>query len=177
MPPRGYRGHMALWPAQTIGSGRTELAAGRSGADDTGTIQITDRGTGSLRIAVQAGFQDDFVSHIAVVDDGGPVCGSAARRHAQVVIADVLADPAFAPHEETGPLLTPRGPVDALIGRSGRIRRCCIHALPERPQPLAVPPPSADTRPPWTCPDSRSRPPKPTRSGSISSRSASCHAR
>jgi hypothetical protein len=37
----------------------------------------------------------------AVVDDGRAACGSAARRHAQVVIADVLADPAFAPHRET----------------------------------------------------------------------------
>jgi hypothetical protein len=65
---------------------------------DFGNIQLRDPVTGSLRIVTQSGFGPDFLDYFAVVDDGHSACGRAARAAAQAVIADVTADPGFAPH-------------------------------------------------------------------------------
>ena len=65
---------------------------------DRGDIQIVDPVRGSLRIAAQAGFSDEFLEYFAIVDDDASACGRAARQHAQTVIADVKTDPRFAPH-------------------------------------------------------------------------------
>ena len=67
---------------------------------DRGNVQIVDPASGSLRIAAQTGFSDDFLEYFAVVDDDGSACGRAARQLAQTVIADVNTDPRFAPHRE-----------------------------------------------------------------------------
>jgi len=67
---------------------------------DRGNIQIIDPVSGSLRIAAQAGFSDEFLDYFAVVndDDDASACGIAARQRAQTVIADVNADARYAPH-------------------------------------------------------------------------------
>lgn len=65
---------------------------------DRGNVQIVDPISGSLRIAAQAGFDDEFLEYFAIVNDDGSACGRAARRLAQTVVADVNTDPSFAPH-------------------------------------------------------------------------------
>jgi GAF domain-containing protein len=66
-------------------------------AADLGNIQLVDA-RGTLRIIAQDGFGGDFLEHFGEVDDDTSACGRAAFRHAQMVIADVKTDPAFAPH-------------------------------------------------------------------------------
>jgi len=67
---------------------------------DRGNVQLVDPATGALRIAAQHGFGAEFLDYFAVVADDGSACGRAARRAAQVVIADVSTDPGFAPHRD-----------------------------------------------------------------------------
>jgi hypothetical protein len=69
-------------------------------AADFGNIQLLDPVTGSLRIVTQYGFGPEFLDYFAVVDDGHAACGRAAKECAQTVIADVTADPDFAPHRD-----------------------------------------------------------------------------
>jgi hypothetical protein len=65
---------------------------------DFGTIQLLDPVTGTLRLVTQSGFDAGFLEYFAAVEDGYSVWGRAARDGAQMVIADVDADPGFAPH-------------------------------------------------------------------------------
>lgn len=68
---------------------------------DRGNVQLVEPISGSLRIAAQAGFSDEFLEYFAVVNDNdGSACAIAARQHAQTVIADVNADPRYASHRE-----------------------------------------------------------------------------
>jgi len=67
---------------------------------DFGNIQLLDPATRSLRIVTQSGFGPEFLDYFAVVDDGHSACGRAAQAGAQAVIADVTADPGFAPHRD-----------------------------------------------------------------------------
>jgi len=67
---------------------------------DRGNIQIVDPASGSLRIAAQAGFSDEFLEYFAVVNDDGSACGRAAQELSQTVIADVKTDSRFAPHRD-----------------------------------------------------------------------------
>jgi GAF domain-containing protein len=68
---------------------------------DRGNVQIVDPVSGSLRIAAQTGFSDEFLEYFAVVnDDDASACGIAARQHAQTVIADVNTDARYAPLRE-----------------------------------------------------------------------------
>jgi GAF domain-containing protein len=67
---------------------------------DRGNVQLVDPVSGSLTIAVQAGFGQEFLEYFAVVNDDGSACGRAAQQHAQTVVADVNTDPGFAPHRE-----------------------------------------------------------------------------
>jgi GAF domain-containing protein len=65
---------------------------------DRGNVQIVDPDSGSLRIAAQAGFSDEFLEYFAVVNNDDPsACGRAARQLEQTVIADVDIDPRYAP--------------------------------------------------------------------------------
>jgi GAF domain-containing protein len=75
-----------------------DAAVALTGAD-FGNIQLLHPASGSLTIVTQAGFGSEFLDYFAVVDmDDNSACGRAARRSAQMVIADVDADPGFAPH-------------------------------------------------------------------------------
>jgi GAF domain-containing protein len=68
---------------------------------DRGNVQLLDPVSGSLRIAAQAGFSDEFLEYFAVVNnDDASACGIAARKHAQTVIADVNTDARYAPLRE-----------------------------------------------------------------------------
>jgi len=67
---------------------------------DRGNVQLADPASGALRIAAQRGFGAEFLDYFAVVTEDGSACGRAARRAAQVVIADVATDPGFAPHRD-----------------------------------------------------------------------------
>jgi GAF domain-containing protein len=68
---------------------------------DRGNVQIIDPVSGSLRIAAQAGFSDEFLEYFAVVnDDDQSACGIAARQLAQTVIEDVNTDARYGPHRE-----------------------------------------------------------------------------
>jgi GAF domain-containing protein len=65
---------------------------------DRGNVQIVDPTSGSLRIAAQAGFSDEFLEYFAVVNNDDPsACGRAARQLEQTVIVDVDTDPRYAP--------------------------------------------------------------------------------
>jgi GAF domain-containing protein len=85
-----------------------------------GNIQIFDPASGSLRIAVQTGFSDEFLEYFAVVGDDASACGRTARHLEQTVIPDVKTDARFAPHREIAaashfravqstPLIDPQG--------------------------------------------------------------------
>lgn len=65
---------------------------------DLGNVQLRDPVTGTLRIVTQSGFDSRFLDYFATVDDNSSACGRAALGRAQTVIADVEADPGFAPH-------------------------------------------------------------------------------
>jgi GAF domain-containing protein len=75
-----------------------DAAVALTGAD-LGNIQLLHPASGSLTIVTQAGFGSEFLDYFAVVNmDDNSACGRAARHRAQTVIADVDADPGFAPH-------------------------------------------------------------------------------
>jgi len=67
---------------------------------ERGNVQFADPASGALRIIAQHGFDKEFLDHFAVVDDDRSACGRAARRGAQLVISDVITDPAFEPHRK-----------------------------------------------------------------------------
>jgi len=67
---------------------------------ERGNVQLADPATGALRIAAQRGFGAEFMAYFAAVTDDRSACGRAAQHHAQVVIADVITDPGFAPHRD-----------------------------------------------------------------------------
>jgi hypothetical protein len=67
---------------------------------ERGNMQLADPASGALRIVAQYGFGQEFLDHFAVVDDDRSACGRAARRGMQLVITDVVTDPAFLPHRE-----------------------------------------------------------------------------
>ncbi|WP_262272429.1 PAS domain S-box protein [Microvirga yunnanensis] len=88
---------------------------------DFGNIQLYDEATQTLHIAVQRGFQQQFIDHFAEVTvKEGSACGMALARCERVVIEDVEQEPAYAPSlpaaREAGyravqstPLFTPKG--------------------------------------------------------------------
>jgi len=92
-------------PPQLLADARAVVEEGLEDAlsllhADRGNIQILDPASGSLRIAAQAGFSEEFLEYFAVVNDDGSACGRAAQELAQTVIADVKTDPRFAPHRD-----------------------------------------------------------------------------
>lgn len=90
---RDAQGHTVL--ADQILAGALSLTGAHRG-----NVQLADPLTGALRIAAQTGFKSEFLEYFALVDDGASACGRAARKRAQIVIADVSADPAFAEHRD-----------------------------------------------------------------------------
>lgn len=92
---------------------------------DRGNIQIADA-DGNLQIAAHHGFSAEFLEYFAVVDDTGSACGRAELARAPTVVADVRADPAFAPYREIAaasgfcavqstPLIGPAGRVVGML--------------------------------------------------------------
>ena len=62
-----------------------------------GNVQLMDWKTGSLTIAAQRGFNDEFLSCFRLVSAGsGSACGRAIRKRSSIVIEDVLLDREFA---------------------------------------------------------------------------------
>lgn len=63
-----------------------------------GNAQVLDSASGSLRIAVQQGFQNPFLSFFRTVEVevDGSACGAAARQQRPVFVADVRSSPLFA---------------------------------------------------------------------------------
>ena len=69
-------------------------------AADRGNVQLIDPTTDELKIAVQCGFNREFLDYFAAVSDSGSACGRAATSGSQIVIDDVNADSRFAPHRD-----------------------------------------------------------------------------
>jgi signal transduction histidine kinase/CheY-like chemotaxis protein len=63
---------------------------------DKGNIQLTDPHEGTLRIAVQRGFDDQFLSFFATVRSGETsTCGAALASAERIVVDDVTSSPVF----------------------------------------------------------------------------------
>jgi PAS domain S-box-containing protein len=65
---------------------------------DFGNIQLYNPDTEALEIAVQRGFQQDFLEYFENVHDNGAACGRAMELRERVIIEDVEIDSRFAPH-------------------------------------------------------------------------------
>ena len=91
-----------------------------SGAD-MGNIQLVDRDTQTLEIAAHRGFGPEFLKHfrrVSAADDAA--CGRTLRTRERVIIEDVEADPAFAPHRAIAARAGYRAVQSTpLMGRSG----------------------------------------------------------
>lgn len=64
-------------------------------AADCGNIQLFDSSTGTLRIAAQVGFEDEFLRFFDVVHGNQAACGSALATRSRVIIRDVSSHPLF----------------------------------------------------------------------------------
>lgn len=115
--PRSERADPSRRPEQRLQAGRSGAVTSLSddgrellneGLEDAlammhsgrGNIQLVDPADGSLRIAVQAGFSDEFLEYFATVDDDRSACGRTMQQLAQTVIPDVTTDSGFAPHRD-----------------------------------------------------------------------------
>lgn len=94
-------------------------------AADFGNIQFFSPVTGLPAIAIvvtQSGFRSEFLEYFAAVDDDHSACGRAAKAGTQTVIADVTADPGFAPHRQIAAASGFRSVVSTpLVDYSGRL--------------------------------------------------------
>jgi GAF domain-containing protein len=93
---------------------------------EQGNVQLLDPVSGALKIIAQHGFDAAFLDHFALVDDDSSACGRAAGHGAQLLITDVISDPAFEPHRDIAaasgfravqstPLLGPAGQVVGVV--------------------------------------------------------------
>jgi GAF domain-containing protein len=62
---------------------------------DFGNIQLLDPSTGDLRIFVQRGFSQEFLTFFNQVHEGQAACGEALRTLARVLVEDVTHSPVF----------------------------------------------------------------------------------
>jgi hypothetical protein len=89
---------------------------------ERGNVQLADPTSGALRIIAQHGFGQEFLDHFAVVDDDHSACGRAAKHSAQLVITDVIIDPAFKPHRDVAAASGFRAVQSTpLVDRAGRV--------------------------------------------------------
>jgi signal transduction histidine kinase/ActR/RegA family two-component response regulator len=72
---------------------------------DMGTIQLGDVRTGHLEIAVQRGFEAEFLHFFATVHEHGAACGTAMATAQRVIVEDVAQHPIFAGTDAQGVLL------------------------------------------------------------------------
>lgn len=92
-----------LWRAKSLSEGLQEMLAATVEllAADKGNVQLLDAGQGVLRIVAQQGFERDFLEFFSAVSARDEsACGRALRAGQVVVIADILAEPSFAPYLE-----------------------------------------------------------------------------
>ena len=64
-------------------------------AADCGNVQLFDSSSGTLRIAAQVGFEDEFLRFFDVVHGNQTACGSALTTHSRLVVKDVSSHPLF----------------------------------------------------------------------------------
>jgi hypothetical protein len=89
---------------------------------DFGNVQLLNPLTGSLVLVTQSGFRSEFLEYFAVVNDDHSACGRAAKAGVQTVIADVTADPGFAPRCDIAAASGFRSVVSTpLVDYSGRL--------------------------------------------------------
>ena len=62
---------------------------------DKGNLQLFDAASGSLTIAAQQGFQEDFIKFFASVRGNDAACGAAMRTAKQIIVDDVLTSEIF----------------------------------------------------------------------------------
>ena len=62
---------------------------------DKGNLQLFDAASGSLIIAAQQGFQEDFLKFFASVPGNDAACGAAMRTAKQIIVDDVLTSEIF----------------------------------------------------------------------------------
>jgi GAF domain-containing protein len=62
---------------------------------DKGNLQLFDAASGSLTIAAQQGFQEDFLKFFASVRDNDAACGAAMGTAKQIIVDDVLTSEIF----------------------------------------------------------------------------------
>lgn len=67
---------------------------------DFGNVRLVNPASGALRIVTQSGFGSEFTDDLAVVVDGHSACGEMSRKYAQMVVADVTAEPDCRPYRE-----------------------------------------------------------------------------
>jgi PAS domain S-box-containing protein len=65
-------------------------------AADLGNIQLFDRGSGTLKIVANRGFEASFLEFFNSVHEGQAACGTAMSSGKRVIIEDVAASPVFA---------------------------------------------------------------------------------
>jgi GAF domain-containing protein len=140
-------------------------------------VQLLDRAIGALRIAVQRGFDREFLHFFGAVRLEGSACATAFRERRPVVVKDVATDPSFDEPSravvlragvravQSTPLLSTDGavpgvlsthyarPAEASAGSVSLVRRCArlAAALIELRSPRAERPVAA------TVPEARGR--------------------
>lgn len=92
-----------LWRARDVEDGLREMLAATIEmlAADMGNVQILQPERNVLTIAVQQGFDQEFLnffSEVSVEDDSA--CGRALHSRERVVVTDVETEPTFAPYRE-----------------------------------------------------------------------------
>jgi PAS domain S-box-containing protein len=65
---------------------------------DFGNVQLYDPKTKGLEIVAHRGFRREFLDYFNRVHEGTGSCGAALKGGKRVIVEDVLAEPAFAPH-------------------------------------------------------------------------------
>ena len=78
---------------------------------DKGTIHLHDPGEGTLKVAAQIGFAQDFLDHFGSVDAGSVPWGTAFGQRSWIVVDDVTTDGrlAFGRNMQSVYLTTPDG--------------------------------------------------------------------
>jgi signal transduction histidine kinase/ActR/RegA family two-component response regulator len=65
-----------------------------------GLLSLRDAARPGLRLAAQAGVDDEFIRHVEAVPPGGGACGTAYAERRRVVVEDTEVDPIYAPYRE-----------------------------------------------------------------------------